>query len=193
MCLQYSFWTSLPWHRSGLCTSFLITMTHLDSLPIICLPTYTVLIIIPRPFLSETLTFPTSSKKKKTHALGHFEQCGKNYVFWKSLVMVTITSYSALFCISSEWERILMQALTRIWMPFCDLPQLISLWLDLLKGSYLCGSSVISWISGCWLYLKNQSSMWLAETEWCNKSPLIGWLGALGVIWVSVNEAISIV
>ncbi len=132
-------------------------------------------------------------KKKKTHALGHFEQCGKNYVFWKSLVMVTITSYSALFCISSEWERILMQALTRIWMPFCDLPQLISLWLDLLKGSYLCGSSVISWISGCWLYLKNQSSMWLAETEWCNKSPLIGWLGALGVIWVSVNEAISIV
>lgn len=80
MWLQYSFPTSLPWHCSGLYNSFLITMTHMDSLPIKCSRIYTVLIIILIPLLSDTLLLPWKNftlKKKKRKK--------KNYVIMKVL------------------------------------------------------------------------------------------------------------
>lgn len=151
------------------------------------------LIIILIPLLSDILTHFLLPWKDSSIPLGHFEHWGlKKKSLWKSLVMLT-KSCSALFYISSAWQYIFRQTLNRIWMLFCDLPNLMSFWHDLLKGFYLCGCTLMRWVSGCFLCLKNWSSLWLAEIEWCSKSPLIGWSGVLGVIWVSLNEAISTV
>lgn len=67
---------------------------------------YTVLIILLIPLLSDTLTHFLLPWKISSIPLVHLEEKKKTTSLWKSLVMVTITSCSAHFCVFHQTDNV---------------------------------------------------------------------------------------